>query len=84
MRTIMQTSSALQPLALDDLDRVTGGLSITPDRRFAGEGPFLTEVLRRGMNRSKPSASSARRPGLRKSTTNPGWCDDGFGIVPCR
>ena len=64
----------LETISTSDLDTVTGGLS---------EGQFLTEALRRGMSAPHSSAPVARR-NLKKSSTNPGWCDDGFGIVPCR
>ncbi len=82
----MQTLSPLDP---DELDHVVGGvslpLSMTPDRPFNDEGPLLTEALRRGMNRPAPRAHArSPRPGVHKSTVAPGWCEDGFGIVPCR
>ena len=72
-----------------ELEQVTGGLSLplsmTADHRFDGEGPLLTEVLRRGTRGHKRgTGGSIHHPALKKSSTNPGWCDDGFGIVPCR
>lgn len=59
-----------------ELAHVTGGT-------FRGEGPFLTEVLRRGLRGGERATAHVPRPKLKKSDV-PGWCDDGFGIVPCR
>lgn len=74
----------LDPSKLGD---VVGGLSLPlsmqPDHSF-NDGPLLTEALRRGLDGPKPASHPAHRPALKKSSTNPGWCDDGFGIVPCR
>ena len=70
-------TETLTTLCDADLSSVTGGT-------FAGEGAFLTEALRRGLRGTKRSPRPQPRPHLKKSTTTPGWCDDGFGIVPCR
>lgn len=81
--------STLQAVDPGELEQVLGGfgslsLSTTPDRAF-NDGAFLTEALRRGTSGRPPSTGwVGRRPPLRRSDTNPGWCDDGFGIVPCR
>jgi hypothetical protein len=79
---------SLPTLDTAELEHVLGGLSLPlsmqPDHRFDDEGPLLTEALRRGLEPPTHSSRPAPRPGLKKSTTNPGWCDDGFGIVPCR
>lgn len=69
----------LESISIAQLDRVTGGA----DHAF-NDGPFLTEVLRQGMSHRATSSHAAPRPHLTRSKAAPGWCEDGFGIVPCR